>query len=205
MEFDAVAFDVDGVLVDSEEVHWETFKRAVFDVTSFITPEYLREEFSSLSSDQRLLKLQMHGLEISQDQIVEIKTRKFSYVGNITDSMKLNPYAKRVIGRLRAEGKKVSMVSNARTQYVCDVARALDVEVDVTVGNDMGLEPKPSPSMYLYASANMSSATSRTVVIEDSITGVNAAIASGCPYVHLSDLYQIVKNKFYDFSDYIER
>jgi beta-phosphoglucomutase family hydrolase len=201
-DYDAVLFDLDGVVTDTASIHARCWKQ-MFD-------EYLRKRASQrgeafrpfdLVTDYRLFvdgKPRFDGVrdflasrmiqlpEGNPEDSVEIETvcglgnRKDDLVNQIIADVGVQPYdgTVRFIHHLRRSGFKVAIVTSSQNCTVVLKAAKLDdlfqVQVDGNTILTRGLAGKPAPDTFLMAAKLLGVEASRTVVVEDAISGVQA-------------------------------
>jgi HAD superfamily hydrolase (TIGR01509 family) len=101
------------------------------------------------------------------------------------------PGALELLARLRAAAIPVALASNSpRVLVNCALATAgiAQETFAAILTADAVAVPKPAPDVYLAACAALGTAPSRTLALEDSPTGVAAAVAAGCYTVGVPSL-----------------
>jgi beta-phosphoglucomutase family hydrolase len=200
--YDAVLFDLDGVITDTASIHALCWKR-MFD-------EYLQERASrsgepfrpfDLASDYRLYVdgkprfdgvrdfLASRGIRLSEgspDDAPQAETvgglgnRKNELVNAVIEDKGVEAYEGSVelIRQLRSQGFKFAVVTSSQNcKAVLKAAKledAFDVLVDGNTIRSQHLAGKPAPDTFLMAAELLGTEPSRTVVIEDAISGVQA-------------------------------
>ena len=191
-KLNAFLFDVDGVLVESDKANFISLNRALnknFGISiteqddlslgpipSFVKLQHLRNKFNfSVSSEQESTFLR-DKFDFLMD---EIKAGTVKYNDNVFNIFKF----------IKATGLKTGVVSNARVEYISIIIEGLGISnlVDVFVGNNMGLKPKPYPDMYLHAMESIEVKPNNCVIFEDSDVGIAAAAASGALVYRIND------------------
>ena len=178
----AVLWDMDGTLVDTE-VYWMSAETA------------LVESFGGTWTHEQALTLVGQGLESSgailQDAGVRMSVSEI--VQHLTEQVMnqlaergnpLRPGAAELLRDLRAAGVRTALVTMSLRSMAELVVSRLDPDsFDVIVSGDDATRPKPHPDPYLQACAALRVAPADTVAIEDSPTGVGAAVAAGIPTI----------------------
>ncbi len=206
-EFDAVLFDMDGVLTATAEVHAKAWKR-MFD-------DYLRDRSRERDEPFRPFEigtdyllhvdgkprqdgvhdfLESRGISLpggSPDDPPEAETewglgnRKNEMVHEVIrrEGVRAFQGAERVIQQLREQGIRTAVVtssSNATlTLEAAGLAGLFDAQVDGNVATEMNLKGKPAPDTYLEAARRLDASPERSVVIEDALSGVQAGKRGG--------------------------
>jgi beta-phosphoglucomutase family hydrolase len=205
--FDAVLFDLDGVLTDTARVHAASWKR-MFDAFLRDRAGAGGEPFRAfeIDPDYRLYVdgkprydgvrdfLASRGIELpegSPEDPPELETvcglgnRKNEMVGEAIASAGVDAYpgsvalVRHVLGR----GLRTAVVSaSANCAAVLEAAKIADlfeVRVDGVVLERLGLRGKPQPDSFLQAARDLAVEPDRAVVVEDAIAGVQAGRAGG--------------------------
>jgi len=178
--FDAILFDCDGVLVDSEPM---TFALLGEDLARFGLPlshtemERLFIGGTIAGVGQRAIEL---GARLPEGWVADFYERLYARLAEGTD---LVPGIEAVLDRLDTAGLPYAVGSNGtlhKMQVTLGQHPALWARLEGRMfsGQDLGC-PKPAPGLYLHAAAALGAAPSRCAVIEDSATGARAARAAG--------------------------
>ncbi|HEY9376400.1 MAG TPA: beta-phosphoglucomutase family hydrolase [Jiangellaceae bacterium] len=203
--FDAVIFDMDGVVTDTASTHaaaWSTMFDAFLgqrppaeeDHRPVSAEDYLRyidgkPRYSGVSDF-----LRSRGITLpwgspadppSSDTVCGLGNRKNEIVLKLfaTQGVKVFPSTVALVDQLRARGIRIAVIS--ASQNCADVLRAagvaglFDARVDGTVVDELGLPGKPDPAMFHEAARRLGVDPARTVVVEDARAGVQAGRRGG--------------------------
>lgn len=177
---DAVLFDFDGTLCDTER-HNLVLVREVLEQLDVPISE---QELHALSGgDDRVLVppiLERHGSPYTIDDYERL--RDHCYRTYSEADLELEPGARELIEGLRERGVAVGLVSTTIARCVLTALnrlRATDL-FDVMVFGDMVTRCKPDPEPYRRALEFLGVDAAHAVVFEDSSTGVAAGQAAGC-------------------------
>jgi alpha,alpha-trehalase len=205
--FDAVLFDLDGVLTDTTRVHAACWKK-MFDAFLGNRAESRGEEFHPFSItedyvlyvDGRLRSdgvrdfLQSRNISLPEgdadappesETVSGLGNRKNNMVNALMESEGIDVYSDSVawVRLLREQGFKTAVVSaSSNCKTVLNSAKILDqfdTIVDGTVAADLGLAGKPLPDTFLKAAEQLDVEPKRAVVVEDAISGVQAGRSGG--------------------------
>ena len=206
-KFDAVLFDLDGVLTDTAKVHASCWKRMFDDFLRRRAAER-REAFQpfNIETDYKQYvdgKLRYEGVRsflesrgihlpygdsnapANSETICGLGNRKNELVNEVLASDGVEVYDKSVVWvrQLHSVGIKTAVVSASRNcQTVLKAAGIedlFDVRVDGEVAAKLALPGKPSPETFLTAARQLGVDPKRAVVVEDAIAGVQAGRAGG--------------------------
>jgi len=172
-------FDVDGVLVNSRELHYPATAAALADYGCM----YNREEdemFGTIPTRQKLHRLAEYN-RISSDDLDDIWQLKDEYArAYFDDTILINENIKELFEELKSRDMWIALGSNARYSFLEKVIVALDVEGLVDhIASAQGMKPKPDPYMYISAMEKFEVAPEMTLIFEDSGVGKQAAYSSG--------------------------
>ncbi|MFV1958244.1 MAG: beta-phosphoglucomutase family hydrolase [Planctomycetota bacterium] len=203
--FDAVLFDLDGVVTDTASVHAHAWKK-LFDEFLEARAKARGEPFVpfDLEEDYRTWvdgKPRYEGVRsFLASRAVELPfgdpadppgTGTVCALGNIknehfnrilrADGVTVFPTSVDLIRKLRREGIRVAVVSSSKnTPTILEVAGLedlFDLRFDGNEAARLGLEGKPTPDTYLKAAELLGVPAERAVVVEDAISGVEAGRA----------------------------
>ena len=105
------------------------------------------------------------------------------------------PGALELLARLRAQGVPLGLASNSNRDFVEQALATAGVRRDTfaaTLTGDEVPHPKPAPDIYLLVCEALGVRPQRTAVLEDSPTGVAAAVAAGCFTIGISSIEGVV-------------
>jgi beta-phosphoglucomutase family hydrolase len=205
--FDAVLFDMDGVLTATAKVHAVSWKK-MFDeylkVRSGRTgepfrpfdvgPDYVHYVDGKLRNDGVQSFLKSRGIDLpwgdpddppESETVCALGNRKNKLVGEAIESegVEVFPGAVALVKRLRQIPVRTAVVSasrNCRTLLqAAGIEDLFEVRVDGVVAEEMNLSGKPAPDTFLKAAELLGVAPARAVVIEDAVSGVQAGRAGG--------------------------
>jgi HAD superfamily hydrolase (TIGR01509 family) len=177
----AVIFDMDGVLIDAKEWHYEALNRALglfgYTITRYdhlVTYDGLptRKKLEMLSREQNL-PTELHSF------INEMKQR---YTMEIVHSKCKPVFSKEyAMSRLKADGYKIGVASNSVRNSIVTMMDMSDLSkyIDVIVSNQDVKEGKPNPEIYLKASEGVGVKPEECLVVEDNVNGIKAGQAAG--------------------------
>jgi HAD superfamily hydrolase (TIGR01509 family) len=179
MRFDAVIFDMDGVLIDSEPLHFAVLSELLAH-SGHIYTRAENEQFIGTTSEAMFTTLiARYGLAGS---VVEYIARYDEALLQVLNEP--HPPAAGVaalIARLRELGIRVGVASSSRQEWVAATLRSLGLAdaFEVVVSGDNVERGKPDPAIYLLAAQLLGVAAERCLAIEDAPNGVQSARAAG--------------------------
>ncbi len=189
----AVLFDMDGVLIDAREWHFQALNEVLEIFGYEISREMHETRYDGLSTLKKLnmlteeqgLPTHLHQMinRIKQDKTLRIAAQKC--YPNVSHQV--------LIGKLKSQGIKIGLVTNSvrlTTEFMLTYARLIDL-MDVIITNEDVELPKPNPEGYLEAMKKLGAIPSETVVIEDSQYGIAAAKASGANVIEVKGVADV--------------
>ncbi|WP_410810238.1 HAD family hydrolase [Micromonospora sp. 067-2] len=182
MAVDAVLFDLDGVIVDSEPV-WEEVRRAYVAAHGGTWQPDTQRRLMGMSTGEWAdylsgeLGVTRTARQVA-DEVVEEMTRRYAQHVPLIDD------ADRVVRRLAARWR-LGLASSSPTRLI---AAALDATgladaFGATLSTEETERGKPAPDVWLAVTARMGVDPARCVAVEDSSNGVRSAAAAGCRVV----------------------
>ena len=197
----AILFDMDGVLVDAKDWHYDALNRAIGHFGYNISRESHLSTFDGLPTREKLRMLSSsrglpEGLHsfinaLKQEYTLEISYQRCKPVFN-------HQYA---LTRLKEDGYKIAVCSNSVRQSIETMMRlsALSAKLDLIVSNQDVEKGKPDPEMYLKAMNSFNLEPHECLILEDNENGIQAAAASGGHLlrINLPDdvTYHAIKNR----------
>jgi HAD superfamily hydrolase (TIGR01509 family) len=179
-------FDHDGVLVASEPLQAIAWSKLLaelglpFRAEDFqarvgkTAPEILRELFAIYRPDAPL----------SPDQIEPLCTRKNDhYLASVSEGLRAYPGVREGLAFLEERRIPMAVVSNARKRELRAGLEALGLAdfFQTILSRDETRIPKPDPTPYLMGAAELGLAPEECLAVEDSPSGIEAALRAGVP------------------------
>ena len=177
----AVLFDMDGVLIDAKDWHYEALNQALKHFGFGISRESHLSTFDGLPTRKKLQMLtKARGLP---EQLHEfINALKQTYTLEISHKRcKPSFNHQYALSKLKAEGYKIAVCSNSVRQSVETMMEfaGLQPYLDLLISNEDVSKGKPDPEMYVKAMSTLEVQPEECLILEDNDHGIQAAIASG--------------------------
>ena len=181
MTIKAIIFDMDGVLIEAKDWHYEALNRALnlfgynisrYDhlVTYDGLPTRMKLEMLSMERD---LPRALHSFinEMKQQYTMEI----------IYQKCKPTFYHEYALSKLQAEGYRLAVASNSVRNSVEMMMQKSNLEpyMEFMLSNQDVKKPKPDPEIYTVAIERMKLQPSECLIVEDNPNGIKAALGSG--------------------------
>jgi HAD superfamily hydrolase (TIGR01509 family) len=178
----AVLFDLDGVLLDSEQV-WDEVRRAVVAEQGGRWRDDATEAMHGMSSPEwsRYLR-QVLGVPLDEEEINDLVVA--GMLERYRQALPLLPGAHDVVERI---GRRWPLgLASSSNRVVIDEVLAASGWQDafaVTLSSEEVGHGKPTPDVYREAARRLGFAAERCAAVEDSATGTRSALAARCPVV----------------------
>jgi HAD superfamily hydrolase (TIGR01509 family) len=194
MTIEALVFDVDGTMADTEEAHRQAFNAAFQE--HGLDWHWTRSRYAELlrvSGGRERMQLHLDSLSLPSDvrqalaarlpEIHRTKVRTYTTLVE-TGQVPLRAGVKRLIGEAREAGVKLGVATTGTAQGVeALIAATLGPEArrwfDLFAVGDLVAAKKPSPDIYRAVLQGVNTRASACVAFEDSSNGVRAAHAAG--------------------------
>jgi len=173
-----VIFDLDGVLVEAKNIHYEALNEALGNEYAISWNEHL-SIYDGLKTTQKLDMLtDKKGLLVDEHQSIwerkqYITLQKLKQLGTDDTLIELMDW-------LSSNGYKIAVCSNSIRKTVLTVLSKLGIMefMDYIISNEDVDNSKPHPEMYWTAISKMKSLPEQTLIVEDSPYGLLAAARS---------------------------
>jgi beta-phosphoglucomutase len=175
----AVVWDLDGVLVDTFELHFLTWHEALSQEGIAFTRATLNRTFGQNNHDTLAHVL---GHPPTPEQEARISARKEEiFRQEARRSVQAMPGADDLIRALHADGWRQAVASSAPPENISALMACLGAAdlLRVRVSGDLVPVGKPDPAIFLLAARELGVPPARCVVIEDAPVGVQAAARAG--------------------------
>jgi beta-phosphoglucomutase len=174
--FEAIFFDFDGVLIDSEPVHWACWREVLLPLGVSLEWEFYRDY--CIGVDDREMLRMIAGDRDWHELWAKYPEKKALFRSKMIDSppfpASLRPLLERLSGKY-----KLAVVSSSSCQEIepLMVTAGLRHYFATVVGGGDVVQQKPDPEPYLLAASRLG--VTRAVVLEDSQAGMAAGRAAG--------------------------
>ena len=199
--YDAVLFDLDGVLTPTAEVHmhaWQTMFEELFAAWDITPPYTERDYFDHLDGKKRYdgvaSLLRSRDVEVpwgspsdpvTADTVCGIGNRKNAVFERVLRADGIAPYpgSLRLLDLLAEAGTPVAVVSSSKNAEEVLAASGIRdrfaVVMDGVIAERDHLASKPAPDVFVEAARMLGVEPARSAAVEDAISGVRSAAAGG--------------------------
>lgn len=201
MAIKAIIFDMDGVLIDAKEWHYESLNKALSLFGAEISRYDHLVTFDGLPTKKKLEMLSLEG---------GFPTRLHSFVNDLKQQYTLEIiYSKCkpvfqhqfALSKLKSEGYKIAVCSNS-------VRKSIDIMMEKSglmpyleffLSNQDVVRSKPDPEIYTTAIDRLGLKPEECLIVEDNENGIKAALASGAHLMKVENTgdvhYYNIKNR----------
>ncbi|MBT8324706.1 MAG: HAD family phosphatase [Winogradskyella sp.] len=177
----AVIFDMDGVVVDTEPLHYKAYHK-MFDDVNINVDEALYASFTGQSTQAICQRLCAHfHLEDAPERLVQLKRKHFEYLFDHDESLTLIDGVRERIEEYYEHGITLVLASSASMPNINRVFKRFDLDRYFNAklsGADLP-KSKPHPQIFINAAKASGYTKKECIVIEDSTNGIKAAHDAG--------------------------
>lgn len=200
-KYEAVLFDLDGVLVDACDWHYDALNEALMEVVGYtISRQDHIQKYNGLPT---AVKLRMLNIDSTSASIIEAykqeKTLKI-----INERAKIMPEKQELHSYLKDQGTKIACVTNSiGTTATAMLERTGQMQfIDLLVSNGDVEKNKPHPDCYNFAIQKLKVDPYLCMCVEDSPKGIEAAINSRVSTVwQVKDPSEVILKNYRRFVD----
>ena len=178
--FDAVIFDLDGVITDTAEFHYLAWQ-AIADTHGHPFDRAANEALRGLSREESLRQI-LAGTELSDEEFADLLREKNEIYLRLLDGMgpaDMLAGAGTVIDEVKRRGCAVAVGSSSKNAITVLAKLGLADVFDAVADGTSSAAAKPDPGIFLAAATALAVPAGRCVVVEDAASGVDAARAAG--------------------------
>lgn len=206
-QFDAVIFDMDGVLTRTEKLHSQAWGKLFDEYLTHLNQEK-KQEYRLFNHQEDYLtfldgKARVDGIigflgsrgltlpvgmpEDGPDELTVygLGNRKNGYFNTLLEEKGLEVFETTValIHKLKQVGVKVALISASKNCVMIlkktGLTTLFDAKVDGVDAEQLGIPGKPQPHVFLEAMRQLGASLDRTAIVEDAVSGVQAGKAGG--------------------------
>ena len=189
----AILFDMDGVLIDAKDWHYEALNKALRLFGIEISRYDHLTTFDGLPTKVKLEMLSKkfflpNSLHPFINKLKQLYTQEL--IHNKCQPLFHHEYA---LSRLHLEGYKIAVCSNSIRNTIELMMQKADLlkYIDLIISNEDVKKAKPDPEMYSTAINKFGLNPSECIVVEDNPNGIKAGKDSGANVLEVSGIYDV--------------
>jgi HAD superfamily hydrolase (TIGR01509 family) len=187
----AVLFDLDGTLIQTEELKARSYAEAARELDPAVDGEGVVAEFSHLAGQSRetvarRLVEQFH-LPGSADELVRLRLERYDAMLADRDLLRRQalPETIALLQRVRREFYRTALTTMSDPAHAGQILAALDLSdaFEVVITPADVVHGKPAPDMFVAVTSRLGLPPGDCIALEDSVAGITAARAAGVPCI----------------------
>ena len=197
---EAVLFDFDGILVDSEPLHYRAFIEVLDPLgMGFPWQEYVEIYMGFDDRDAFREAFRAKGIDLDDVNLAKLVAAKSeAFLRGLRDGVTAYPGAVSLIESLQAAGRPLALCSGALRSDIDPILARLGVArcFDVIVSADDVRRSKPDPESYALAFARLTeryatllTVPGRSIAVEDTAAGIRSAKGAGLRVLAVTNSY----------------
>jgi beta-phosphoglucomutase len=198
--FRAAVFDFDGVIVDSEPLHYRALRDALQPEGVAISEEEYRHIYLAYDDREAIrLALERHGERTDRERMERVEARKVRHFAEMIPEIPVFPGARDLVCGL-AEEIPLAIASGARHGEIEAILGGLGLRgaFGAIVGAEDAGRTKPDPAPYLEAARRLAEgspglAPAECLALEDSMAGIASALGAGMKVLGVAHSYPAEK------------
>lgn len=190
MKYDAVIFDLDGVICCTDKYHYRAWK-ALADELGVYFDEEINNRLRGVSRMESLeIILERYDGQLSQEEKEACAEKKNALYRELLKDMSpadLSAEVQDTLTRLREKGLKLAIGSSSKNaRFILGQIGLGSFFDEISDGNNI-TKSKPDPEVFVKAAQFLGIPAERCLVVEDAVAGVKAALAGNMDCAALGD------------------
>ncbi|MBO5523598.1 MAG: beta-phosphoglucomutase [Roseburia sp.] len=210
MEIKAVIFDLDGVIVFTDQFHYQAWKK-IADEMGIYFDEKINNRLRGVSrmDSLEIILERYEGSLLSQEKKEELAEQKNGFYRELLKTMTpadVSDEVRDTLAALRQRGYKTALGSSSRNaKFILERVGLLEAFDEISDGTNI-TKSKPDPEVFLKAAEFLGEKPEHCLVVEDAEAGIEAGIAGGMRTAAIGEAVSCEKAdyKLRQFSDLLE-
>jgi haloacid dehalogenase superfamily, subfamily IA, variant 3 with third motif having DD or ED/haloacid dehalogenase superfamily, subfamily IA, variant 1 with third motif having Dx(3-4)D or Dx(3-4)E len=186
---EAVIFDMDGVVSDTQQFHAQVESRLLSDLGVQMSPEQITTRYAGRATEVWFPEaLAGYGIEVDAASVSALMATKWQLTWEmVRGRLQEISGASQLIRQLWSAGLRLAVASSSTRPFILEVLAELRLRpyFHTIVSSQQVERGKPAPDIFLLAAQQLAVPPAQTVVIEDGISGMVGARAAGMPSIGL--------------------
>lgn len=200
MKYKGIIFDLDGVLVHTDQLHFRAWKK-IADEKGIEFDEEINNQLRGVSRMESLeiILRKYDGPELSENDKEAIAEEKNNYYKEELKSMSqadVTEEVRQTLAAIRSAGIKMAIGSSSKnTKFILKQVKLEDEFDAISDGTNIS-KSKPDPEVFLKAAEYLNLNPADCLVVEDAVAGIEAAKRAGMDAVGMGDAATYIKTDF---------
>ena len=189
----AILFDMDGVLIDAREWHYQSLNKALQLFGKGISRQDHLDNFDGLPTRRKLERLSINrGLPRELHEFVNDLKQKHTF-HIVNEHCHPNFRHEYALSKLKSDGYKLALCSNSIRKSVDLMMELSNLSryFDTTLSNEDVTHPKPDPQIYQLAMKKLGVNADQCLIVEDNDNGITAANGAGGFLLHVQSPHDV--------------
>lgn len=191
MSIKGVIFDLDGVLVFTDKLHYQAWKKMA-DKMNIYFDEEINNRLRGVSrmDSLEIILENYHGEPLSKEKKEHLATEKNDTYRELLNTMTredVSDEVRETLAELKKRGYKISLGSSSKNaKFILEQVELLNMFDAISDGNNIS-KSKPDPEVFLKGAEYLGLSPEVCLVVEDAEAGVEAGIAGGMQVAAIGD------------------
>lgn len=199
MKYDAIIFDLDGVICYTDKYHYEAWK-AISDKLKIYFDESINNRLRGVSRMESFnIILENYDGVMNEEEKIKYAEEKNNIYKNLLKNMTNNDLTEEVrdtLFKLRENGVKLAIGSSSKNAKFILKQIGLGEFFDaISDGNNI-TKSKPDPEVFLKAAEYLDLPAEKCIVVEDAVAGIEAAISGKMDSCAIGDAVHSLKGTY---------
>lgn len=185
----AIIFDMDGLMIDSERVTYECYKKYLSNLGMEITEEFYKTLLGQTKAVCKEKFLKQYGEDFPYEDSIET-VHEMMATRFLEEGIPVKKGLPELLKYLKKNNYKTIVATSSERKRVDVILKSADIAqyFDDSICGDEVKNGKPNPEVFLKACKKLGVSTEEALVIEDSEAGIQAAFDGGIKVICVPDM-----------------
>lgn len=201
----AIIFDMDGVIVDTEYLEFSLQKQFIEELKTHTRPITLEQQSEVVGKCLKEIPVIIQKLSESTLPIEEIRTRYYAFFQNLFSTVDylsiFRAEIRQIIQFAKQNQLKLAVASSSQKAHIETILTACGIkqEFDLIVSGEQFERSKPDPTIYRYTCTELGVKPENAVAIEDSYYGMLSAKTAGLTVIGYEEKRMLIDQSLADY------
>ena len=193
MKYKNFLFDLDGVLVDTVEIQYDSTIKAILKFVNFNLTNTIESILRSTITTKKKLQYLVEQNIISNEQIIDIYNEKKKIADSKFNNLIADNEKVKLFTFLKKRKCKIAVVTNGNKNSSVIILKSLGLYnfLDLLITNEDVINSKPHSEPYVKAISHFGGNLEDFIIFEDSETGLTSAYGTGCKVYKVENINDI--------------